>query len=68
MIVSQILSTGAAAGLSASVAMATVINVEDNDDPGTPANGLCSLREAIDQINNAPVDTSGGDCETATGA
>jgi len=41
--------------------------VNSLSDASTSGDGLCSLREAINNSNNPGTDTTGGDCAIATG-
>lgn len=44
-----------------------IITVNTLSDLSTSGDGLCSLREAINNSNSPGTDTSGGDCAIATG-
>jgi len=43
------------------------ITVNTISDKSTSGDGLCSLREAIDNANSIGIDTTGGDCVVGTG-
>jgi CSLREA domain-containing protein len=47
-------------------ACAATITVNTLADESTPSDGLCSLRETINNANSAS-DTTGGDCSAGTG-
>ena len=44
-----------------------LMTVNTLDDEATPGDGLCSLREAINNANGPGTDTTGGDCAIGTG-
>ena len=48
-------------------AMAAVITVNTAADVVSVGNGVCSLREAVNNVNSVGVDTTGGDCATSAG-
>jgi CSLREA domain-containing protein len=45
----------------------STITVNTLSDSSTSSDGLCSLREAINNANNAGTDTTGGDCVVGSG-
>ena len=51
----------------ASAAVTHTITVNTLSDESTAGDGLCSLREAINNANSPGVDTTGGDCVVGSG-
>jgi len=53
-------------GTTPAHAVVSQITVDSNADNTTSGNGLCTLREAINNANNNGSDTTSGDCEVGT--